>query len=219
MNPETASGLVVIARQLGEYARPFKPYLEDLTESVRLGTTARWRFRNALAAMQWAQQELARRGIPPDRLPSQLRDILPILEGASDDDDPTLHALWSRLLTNALDPHTDVSSVQYAAVLRQLSPSQAKILQYLAAEIAPSAEQGAELPQLALRTPWGPEDTAFLAAFQHLENLGLVAGNFDVEPHEAEHIASRISEGVFLSVLGQSLMSACAAPGAPANGS
>jgi hypothetical protein len=79
-------------------------------------------------AMLKTQRMLKERGISPQSVPPRL--LLPILEGASIEDDEDLHTRWAALLANASASPGSVHP-SYIEILRQLDPQDAAFLDKL----------------------------------------------------------------------------------------
>jgi hypothetical protein len=72
-------------------------------------------------------------GIEPKSVP--LRVLVPLLEGASLEDDDDLSTKWAALLANAATPEYNVNLIpSFSNILSQLSPRDAKVLDLLSKE-------------------------------------------------------------------------------------
>ena len=92
---------------------------------------AYWRFINLLKIAIKARDLLKEKGINPQQLPPQLRDIVPILEHASMEDDHNLQRMWASLLASYATPDfSEGLQPKFHEILRQLSPSEATILKH-----------------------------------------------------------------------------------------
>jgi len=101
-----------VADEIGEY----------LAASVRPYTVVR-----QVEAVVKAQRMLQRRGLSTHSVPPRL--LLPILEGASIEDEEDLHTKWSALLANAAS--SDKVHPSYIEILKQLTPDDARLLDRL----------------------------------------------------------------------------------------
>ncbi len=90
-----------------------------------------WQFRNMYAVGERGRDFLAKKGMDIADLPPKLREIIPILESAKNEDDPTLQEMWASLLAASLDPNNPESTIQYHELLRMVSPFDAKLLNLL----------------------------------------------------------------------------------------
>jgi hypothetical protein len=98
-----------------------------------------YRWKRSLKLLEDVKREAEARRIEPRRVP--LKTLLPILEGASLEEDESMHRRWKWLLLNASKPSV-ANEVPPALpeILRQLSPAEAGILDQmfdaLVAEVA-----------------------------------------------------------------------------------
>ncbi|MDF7810915.1 Abi-alpha family protein [Hymenobacter sp. YC55] len=96
-----------------------------LGERVRL-----FRLQNQFKLFRAAQQMLTVAGIEPKQV--NLKLLLPLMEGASVEEDEVLATKWAALLANAATHQGDMLvEPSFADVLRQLTPVQAQILDEL----------------------------------------------------------------------------------------
>ncbi len=96
-------------------------------------TIRTYRLRNQLKMLGKTQEMLSRAGIEPKSVP--LRVLVPILDGASLEDNEGLTDKWAALLANAsrFDEISHFSHV-FADILKQLTPVDALILERLASQ-------------------------------------------------------------------------------------
>jgi hypothetical protein len=102
-----------VADEIGEY----------LSAVVRPYTVVR-----KVEAVLKTHRMLKERGISPHAVPPRL--LLPILEGASIEDDEELHTRWAALLANAA-ASPNLVHPSYIEILRQLAPEDAGLLDKL----------------------------------------------------------------------------------------
>jgi hypothetical protein len=189
-------------------ARILGPALDEVAMMLAL-PLSEWRLRNTVRALKRARDFLEAEGVRLEELSPKAREILPLLEAASYEDDETLQRLWAGLLAASLRPGATDLSVGYTAILRQLAPVQAQTLLAIRdfeRRTEDGGVAGPDVERLAALTeaPIGP-------ILVHLEALGLVAGEsggFDSGPRfiiATEGTAS----GVWLSPLGRALLNAC----------
>jgi hypothetical protein len=77
-----------------------------------------------------AERMAQKAGFTPKAVPIKL--LFPLLEGASLEGDEDLHTMWSALLANAASPQqTNEVRPGYIAILRQLAPDEAAILNWI----------------------------------------------------------------------------------------
>ena len=104
-----------------------------LKENVRF-----YRLKNQLRILRKAQDMLNEAGIEPNAVP--LRTLLPLLEGASLEDDESLGDKWAALLANAAaGAITEGSHPSFPKILGEMSPQEALMLDRL-------CTQGGETP-------------------------------------------------------------------------
>ncbi len=123
--PALAAAVVLSAagkRILGPAAAEFGEMWRD---QVRL-----YRFKRQLECVKKAERMAQQAGFTPEAVPIKL--LFPLLEGASLEDDDDLHTMWSALLVNASSPkQTNEVRPGYIAVLRQLAPDEAAVLNWM----------------------------------------------------------------------------------------
>lgn len=98
---------------------------ERWRDEVRL-----YRYKRELECLKKAQGFARKAGFTPKAVPVKL--LFPLLEGASLEEDEDLHTMWSALLANAASPEY-ASQIRpgYIAVLRQLAPDEAALLNWI----------------------------------------------------------------------------------------
>ena len=88
-----------------------------------------FRLKQTLKVSLRARELLEEHGIKPEQLSGELRTIIPILESAADEDDPTLQEMWATLLATSVMPDfKGAGEPDFHKLLAQLSPSQARLL-------------------------------------------------------------------------------------------
>lgn len=148
-----------------------------------LGSIARpYRIVREVKAMQKAQRMLKEAGIAPQAIPPRL--LLPILEGASIEDDEDLHSRWAALLANAGASPNSVHP-SFIEILRQLTPDDAQLLD----KLYDSCKQ----KRSRVVTPWVDPITYAererreaagekpQESFQNLIRLGLIQSDYDID--------------------------------------
>jgi hypothetical protein len=91
------------------------------------------RFRNQVNTLVKTRDMLAEAGISPKAVP--LKVLVPLLEGASLEDDESMSARWAALLANAANPnHAHAVLPACVAILKELTPTEARMLDSLAGE-------------------------------------------------------------------------------------
>lgn len=88
------------------------------------------RWERKLRLMARANQLMQEHGIQGPSRPLPLKLVVPLLEGASMEDDDYLQDLWARLLVNAADAESGVDLQRaYISILEGITPLEAKILE------------------------------------------------------------------------------------------
>ena len=167
---------------------------------------ALWRFKNAVQIAEKADQFLELKGIKPNQLPTGLRDIVPVFEYGSMEDEPSLQEMWAALLASYTIPEfAEQAQPKFHELLRQISAPEAQILyalfetkgfvghdpyRYLTSETV------SELTDIA------HENAINLVL--NLKRLGLLQGQ---ERFQSSHV--REVEVVLLTPIGREFMSRC----------
>jgi hypothetical protein len=102
------------------------PFTKELGQIIALPFKYQ-HLKMALIYMDKAKKPLNERGVTPQQVPMKL--LSPILENGSIEEDESMIDRWATLLANAADPNTTPSILpSYAAILKELSPIEAKVL-------------------------------------------------------------------------------------------
>lgn len=183
-----------VADEIGEY----------LAASVRPYTVVR-----KVEAMAKAQRMLKDRGIPPQSVPPRL--LLPILEGASIEDEEDLHTKWSALLANAAS--SGMVHPSYIEILKQLTPEDARLLDKLY-ELT-KEKKNRWLNQVLDELE---EDQRGLP-FENLTRLGLIQTTYGVDgmkvrvrPGQDPFVSGDMDENHWLTDFAVGFIEACHAP-------
>jgi hypothetical protein len=168
-------------------------------------------------------------GITPQAVPPKL--LLPILEGASLEEDEDLHTMWAALLANAASPeHTERVRPGFIGTLRQMAPDEAALLKWISDRLNPTNR--VQLPLEHLFADLGFESTPDGAEKQlrvclgGLESAGLIdSPNFRDEPghlfgFERQDGSPNFTTGLplFLTPRGVEFVEACRPPKSKENG-
>ena len=152
------------------------PIIDDVVAGIRSKTTARWHLKNLLDLLEIAVIEIENRGLRPEHLSVVLREIVPILEAAADEDDESIRDMWARLLANALDPSVSTSAVNIASILRQITPREALILHQVWLLDGGGRSAGVDASEVARTIGLDSSNPDFEAMLFHLKLMGLVEG-------------------------------------------
>ena len=110
-----------VEKLLGPAAEEAGLVLQDQVRAFRL--------HNQLRILAKAQGYLATAGIEPNAVP--LRTLVPLLDGASLEDDDDMQSLWAGLLANAAGGGQASMAPSFIAMLQQLTPLDAQVLRDL----------------------------------------------------------------------------------------
>jgi hypothetical protein len=134
MDPETVKTLATaggIAAGMGPTAkaiaeRMFGPSLDAVGQHFGDRVKA-YLNRNATATAEKAAEQVAASGKEPHEIP--LRTAIPLLEGASREDDASLREMWAALMANAsIAESPDSVPPYFANMLGQMTPIEAELL-------------------------------------------------------------------------------------------
>ncbi len=89
-----------------------------------------YRYRNEIKCLRKAEKMAKDAGFTPQAVPIKL--LFPLLEGASFEEDESLHDMWASLLANASSPDGDTVRPGFIAILKQLAPDEALVLKFIA---------------------------------------------------------------------------------------
>lgn len=86
-----------------------------------------WRYKNQIRILNIAEALLKAKKVHPRKVP--VKTLAPLLDHGSLEEDTNMQERWAALLSKAADPNCSIDFVTvYAEILRQLSPSEVKIL-------------------------------------------------------------------------------------------
>lgn len=105
-------------------------FLDAFLESAGQEAYGKWKARNAAETCVEADKMLEESGrVVVGPVPGRL--IIPILEGAAQNDDPDMRKMWAALLANTASTNAEGQLPGFSDILRQLTPAHAKVLQWL----------------------------------------------------------------------------------------
>ena len=204
--PTDAKSMKLAIEAVKEFAgKIIGPALEEV--GLTLGDHVRsFRLKRQIQLFLTAQERLNRAGIDPGTIP--LRTFVPLLEGASLEDDEELGQKWSGLLASAAAGEKGPRVLpSFPIILRQLTPNDARILDLLMDSRVPD---GAYLDRILIPFRVAhPED--FGIAVDGLLGLGLI----EVEPSSAVfdgYLNVTDQQGLRISRLGVHFVKACRGP-------
>lgn len=181
-DPATAA----VEKGIEEAAATARHYLDKLLGSsleqgggIISDTVGYWRFKNKINLVLKAKRFLEDKGIDPKAVLPKV--VVPILEAGSLETDEDMKTRWAVLLANAASPEWDNRILPgYTDILRQLTPLQARILDWIWNNVGDHVRDELIIKEFGLT----PEDYDLLASDLH--RLQLIDGRRQVtEPYEA----------------------------------
>jgi hypothetical protein len=152
----------IVKRMLG-------PAADELAEMWR-DQVRMYRYERQLKCVEKAERMAQEAGFTPQAVPPKI--LFPLLEGASLEEDETLHDMWAALLANAASPEC-AGRVRpaFISTLKQMAPDEAALLNWMFSErvgLGEGAFQAAVIFSLLdVRTETHP--LQFDAAFSHAD--------------------------------------------------
>ena len=139
----------------------------------------KYRLKNQVRTLRAAEQILAQEGLSPKAV--NLKIFVPLLEAAALEEDQDMAARWAKLLATAADPRRPADiEPSFIEVLKQLSPTQAKILEVIYTHV-----ETQDIPcedwhrrgvnSDGLLAPIHTPETEFRIAVDNLVRLGLLS--------------------------------------------
>lgn len=130
--PAVGKGAVAVGAVIpftGIVKRMLGPAADELAEMWR-DQVRLYRYEKQLKCVRKAEKMAEAAGFTPQPVPPKI--LFPLLEGVSLEENEDLHTMWAALLANASsqDPTNDVRA-GYINVLRQMSPDEAAILNWI----------------------------------------------------------------------------------------
>ena len=179
-----------------------------------------YRTRNVAAVITRASEILTATGTAARKVP--LRPLLPLLDGAANEDQAELQDRWAALLARAAAGET--VGPFYVYILRQVTPFDAQLLTEVA-RFESSRPQRDPVPgEVAPSLPWGISPSDLLAAIgatdsERLEvsltilrSLGLLDSEPPVRADEEGYFSISDASEVRISRLGRRFLAACTPP-------
>ncbi|MBN1841318.1 MAG: DUF4393 domain-containing protein, partial [Deltaproteobacteria bacterium] len=141
---------------------------ECIADKVRI-----YRFKSTVRAIRKAQKQIKESGLSAQ--PIQLKHLIPMLEGASLEEDDGLTSKWAGLIASAVTK-SDVLPA-FAEILRQLSPEEARMLDFMfdnASDLPGIAGPAYGVDKAKLQSFSGLSQQQFLVRIQNLHRLELI---------------------------------------------
>jgi hypothetical protein len=140
-----------------------------------------WRTSNLNEVVGQASEILNNAGITPRRVPGRI--LMPILEHASYEEDLDLRRKWAALLAHAATP--EVGDRILPAILRQLTPVQARIVDWLydrsQQEAAPNEVYWTEVERHHIQSEFDLSSSDYALLMSDLHRLQIIDGKRRVE--------------------------------------
>lgn len=161
-------------------------------------------------AAQKARAQILASGLEQQPIP--LTVLVPALEGAALEEDEDLATRWAGLLATAATSGAVLPA--YADILRQLTPEEARMLDFIYEQSRPVLDEAEGVDKKALQESSGLSQRDFLIRIQNLHRLELVVQltSGGLEPVRGfrgwGHLGS-----VGLTALGEAFVLACRGPG------
>ena len=146
-----------------------------------------WRLKNLLRSLQKTNEILDRRDIEPHPISNKL--LSEFFDGASLEDDETLQKLWAGLLATALQGQE--THPAYPSIIKQLTPNEAKILDYLfeqglnISSNSPKISSYVEVPLAALLRLETMAESLLVVSTENLARLNLCTVDLVKPPVES----------------------------------
>jgi Abortive infection alpha len=127
--PEIAKGAGALAAAIpftSIVRRMLGPAADEVAEMWRDQVRV-YRFGRQIKLLEKAERMAQEAGFTPQPVPPKI--LFPLLEGASFEDNESLHTMWAALLANAASPDgADKVKPGFIAALRQMAPDEAALL-------------------------------------------------------------------------------------------
>jgi hypothetical protein len=138
--PAIAKGAAVVGAAIPFTAivkRMLGPAADEVAEMWR-DKVRLYRHERQIKCVEKAENMAKNAGFTPKVVPPKI--LFPLLEGASLEDNEGLHTMWAALLANAASPDTSENvRPGFIAVLRQMAPDEAGLLNWISTRITRTA--------------------------------------------------------------------------------
>ena len=199
-----------LTESLRKLIAPFSdPVLKELGAYIA-GRIQFINFKRSLKVLEQAKYLLDERGIKPQSV--SLKILVPILEGAGLEDNDNLIEKWSGLLASAASRGKVLPS--FAHILSELSPSEAKILDYIYTHRKKlEFVGGSGVDKQDLEKAMGLSIEEYGIRILNLRRLGMIEQvTTDAMRWQAGHGDWGAGGDVGLTALGESFIDACKGP-------
>jgi Abortive infection alpha len=126
--PELAKGAGAIAAAVPFTAivkRMLGPAADELAEMLR-DQVRLYRYERQIKCLEKAERMARDAGFTPQAVPPKI--LFPLLDGASMEDDDSLHDMWAALLANAASPRGRIVRPSFISLLKEMAPDEAWLL-------------------------------------------------------------------------------------------
>jgi hypothetical protein len=144
---------------------------ERFRDNIRI-----YRYGRQLDCLKKAEMMAENAGFTPKAVPIKL--LFPLLEGASLEDNETLHTMWAALLANAASPESTVRP-GFIAILRQMSPDEAAMMNWVYRNR--EGDDDDDSTSSSTSSSYGVEDNSLVRAYY---SLGFGPSSEQPEPEQ-----------------------------------
>jgi abortive infection alpha-like protein len=186
---KTASKAIEAGEKVGGFlVKIFGDTLVELGETLH--DWARYfRYKNLLSIQDRVELIHSARKLEGRTIPIPPRYALPLIQNASEEDDPTLQELWAGLIANATDPskHLDLSRM-LIGVLASLEPLDLTVLRFLNDQgwLQFRNIPGGGIDAAKLQAGIGVSVDKLRLSLQNLNRLGLVGDEYEMKFDEID---------------------------------
>jgi hypothetical protein len=170
--PEVAKGLAAVGASIPTTAmvkRMLGPAMDEVAEMLR-DRVRLYRYGRQLTCVEKAAKMAEEAGFQPCAVPPKI--LFPLLEGVSWEEDEEMHTMWASLLANATNSaSTNNVRPSFIAILKQLAPDEARLLNWFYAEVT---VRGEAIPRLSAEFKFDE----LSAAYKSLQNDAVLGDEF-----------------------------------------
>ena len=126
----TGQAIKTLEKIGGFFARIMKESI-DATCGMMADTLKFKRWQRQLSLIDKVEREIVKRGLTDRIRPVPAKLAIPIFQGASLEEDESLHDIWANLLVTALDPSCENPRSSFIDIIRQLEPIDVRMLNFI----------------------------------------------------------------------------------------
>jgi hypothetical protein len=183
--------------------------MREISASIADRVRAR-RMRAQIRLLEQAQDHLREAGRDPREVKWNV--LFPLLEAGSLEEDPDMVERWAALLANAADPEVSEVPPSFPEILKQLSPTEARILDGAFGMLANPGREDAIVHGARIRLAFSLDDTTYALAVENLYRQRLLMPAVTklsfVDPPDLRFATDTV-ETVMLTALGEAFVRAC----------